>query len=1518
MNVRLAEMQRLSIAVAPGNCDGLTLAHFRVGELRKSKYDLNFITNIIALIRLPCGLALCLASAFGQDYLVKPVVPALTQDSNTTFLVDLTTVKTRADFASGNTQLTLVPAGFVSGGGYKGVVGFATPGNFSSNAWTLEMIIRLPYDASALNPIVLGTWRSDPQAFAYTLLLDGGWGVRTKLYSWDPKDYFLAQPYAGGDGQSIQTSGTDKWVYVAFGCDFSAQRCLTVARELTGDLLNHDITFAPSPSLDTNFLSGFAANQQPAELARRWRSAGQRFAQSMPPTFALGHPSVEIRAIRLSNRYRAEVFDVAPLLPQSDATTWAPQSLDATRARTHTVLRDVGYPSYNNFRTLTVNEGYLPLAPGDPAVSIQLTNVPIGLYSFFVYGAVDPAGRTNLARVWRPFPMDFEAHNAAGVPLAHGRMPLKQSFVPRRMQGFHFHVDSPGNVTATFRVPTNAMETAWIQKIVLADQLAGLPDAAVKTSQNIATGAANQETILTDARKQRDDAIWAALPPLNVPLQVEPQVVQFERPPAGAALDAWVTKAFQNVAPGDQPDYTFAPLDFLNTRTGQIFPQTNILNGEPWPGQFRDDGTGIFFRQADFPSLATDIYNTPRAELLGYRYLLFAGAIMDSRGDYYGLELPLNYFNSGDPNVGHDGAMALVRWAYDWPALEMNLHEVRLCTHSPDFEYDTDWSASRNGKMYYTGWSGNNAQWLLEAYDQVFPYLAGNQVFADAVHRHVPWVNTPQDVVRLLDRYLVFASVRDVKRGLIEGAANIEDAAGQVLGPSPLTRDLFDLTKQYSAIYPLEGTYQELYGTALSRSGVYYIGSYMVYAFRSAQEIITKAARIMSAKQQGVPVPMDLSDVAKYPKVRSAGNFLLDMWVAGGFPFMVGDASGGPHTGLQATNRLVLAKEAVSQAFKLYGDPRHAWVLRSLLGDTNNQSAITAAAGVLDPILHADSRVVPDYGAILELEPDETNILKKTSATLRLGIGQGHSHNDYLDLNLFGMGLPLAVDLACRNEGNYWSRPQAGWSFLHNHALAHDSDDPNGAGAQTGEPWLRAFAPPLLRASYVDQTGTTQLDRDVVLMQVGDTETYYAFDVQRLRGGAFHTWAFHGCESRSLQLNVPMANGMVNWTDRTLEGTQFSGSSSNTLQATWIMTRTTNNFAYTFNGGGTLHTVACEPTVLAALYNPALPEVKVRATLLGRSRDAVLQGNPYSDQYSYCFPFLWVQCTNEVESVYPAVYEWYRGNTSVVARAELIQTNPLQVKITTTTGQVDSYEFTPDHCLAVSRDSQGIRWAKLSGYAQVTSPDLSLAPGTNYDVIITGINYATHRLTTSAPLPDDPGVVAGNSGRHIFLHLLGSATSFGWEDDLLVQQGQITDLHVTGPDTIALTSDQQVFSGGSGNRKVEAMTVTTEDGQWHFRGGRVITKPLGSALNSGVFTDANGDGRVDMKTYEIGVGDHATLPVDITIQRASFGWQAKSNVPVRATINGVFFNLLASTGWLNLSPDGKIAPQPPTGLRIVK
>jgi len=80
-------------------------------------------------------------------------------------------------------------------------------------------------------------------------------------------------------------------------------------------------------------------------------------------------------------------------------------------------------------------------------------------------------------------------------------------------------------------------------------------------------------------------------------------------------------------------------------------------------------------------------------------------------------------------------------------------------------------------------------------------YIQDNQVFADAVHRILPWIKTPQDVIRFLDRRLVFASVHDFNRGLIR-AAPVEDFAAQVLGPSPVTAPFFDLTRQHAEIYP--------------------------------------------------------------------------------------------------------------------------------------------------------------------------------------------------------------------------------------------------------------------------------------------------------------------------------------------------------------------------------------------------------------------------------------------------------------------------------------------------------------------------------------------------------------------------------------------------------------------------------------------------------------------------------------------------------------------------------------------
>jgi hypothetical protein len=1466
-----------------------------------------------------CALLLSVSIARSQNYLPAPVPASFTQDSNTTFLVDMTTSKTNADYALGSSSLIVNSNWFLPGSGYTNIFGFSTAGNWPTNAWTVEMIIDVPYSMSSTDTIILGAITNTLTDLRFVMNLNTGSGVGMTFYSYGSSSNWLnAEPAAGGNGYSIQSAATDKSVYLAFGCDFSNELYMVSAREVSGAILNSNTSFLPAANIFYGNTNGHGIQNI--------------FVRSLPTTFMLGNSAVLIKSLRISNIYRSNLFTVTPSLPQSNSTNWLPTNLDPSRATNQTVSRTVGYAA-NQEISMLVTEPYLPVAPGSAPFSIQLTNVPIGLYTFYLYGQIAPNGRTNLNQVWKPCSMDFTATDAGGALLAEGRMPIKEYLVPQRMMGFQFHLDTqPTNVTLAFSVTPDSVETPWIEWISMVDDLAGLPNVAIKTNQTIFSGGAtNQDTVLTTNRMQRDDVIWNSLALLDVPFQVQQQVPQFEQPPAGVTVDTWITKAFLGLQGNQTPPFVFSALDLLDTNSSVTFPAGSVLGTSAWPDQFPEHSTGVFFSQSNHPSLTTDIYNTKRAELLGSRVSLFLGAIINPNGQFYGSDLPQMYFSTGDTNTGHDAALALVRWAYDWPAVECNLNQLRYCLMSPDLVFGVDESIVPPGNGYQFGGGkiqGNqdasDAIQLFDSYDQLFPYIQNNQTFANAVHRYIPWVNTPQDVIRLLDRYLVFSTVRDVNNGEIDPSAGVPGYAGQVEGPSPYTASLFDLTHLYSVIYPSSGgTYQEMYGVALSRSGTEYIGSFMVYALGSANSTINQSYMIYWAKIAGIPVPMDLSDTNAYPKVAKATDYLINMWVAGGFPFMIGDASGGPHSSLfggQANAMSVLGASAqlqtLGQVWEMCQDRRYAWLLHTLW-NSNNTDILAAAATIGNPILTNESRVVPDWGAVVEMTPTETNLLDKTAATIRLGVGSGHVHSDYLDLNLFAMGMPLSVNLACRNDSGDWSLPSAAWALVANHALAHTTLDASAAGTQTGEPWLKAFAPPLVRGGYNNGQGT-QLDRQSFLMQIGSTNQYYAFDVQWLTGGTYHTWAFHGCESSNLLLNVPMSSGGgYQWLDDDLPGTQLMGSGTNTLQAIWTMTRAAQTFDYSANGGGTLTTVACEPTVLGANYNPTLPPVQVRATLLGRSNDVVLQGNAYSATYQYCFPFLWSQTSNETTSVYPAVYDWYRG-TPTVSNVVLLSTNPISVQVTAGE-QIDTYECATNYFLVVSRDTNGIRYVQLNGYASVALSDIELIPAPDYAPTVTSIDYAARTLTTSAPLPQNPIVNVGNSGRQVSLQLFGSGTSFTFNDDLLVLEGLIDSLHVTSANTIAITLDQSLLFDGYGNRHSTNMVLTTEDGLWHFRNNTVIESPANTALSTDVFTDANGDGLIDAKMYEFGEGDTASVPVNIIIQRVPGGYTVNNNVAFTGFIkstNSATFSLAPSIGWQTVTD--LLHPLPPTDFHVVE
>ena len=1455
------------------------------------------VASAVLCVTHGAALAAVVQELSDPGYGIKPVPAKFEKDAETTFLADFSVGHLQVVHAAGEPAARGVAPQFVPDGGVKGQIEIPGGANIRPDCWTVELLLRVPPGLERAEALPLLSWRAGKDIAARLVTTPGSTQGSVQGMG---ADHFRLAASVGGNGHAIQRDGAGQWVYLAWGVDAATGRANMIARSPDGDVLATGADFI-SPGC-------FRLVDQSPPGPPAASPAGIALSSARVETILLGCPEVEIRSVRISRVFRDGLLYLQPerALKPGAVQVFTADQLDPAHAVLRTVQRRLGYPGgASNHGTATMNEAILPLSAGAPPFEIKLKQMKIGLYTLYVYGQIDPKGRKDLDHVWKPCPLRFQLKGESGKVMTYGNLLLKQAFFNRLMQAYDFHVDRPGDYTAVFQISPRAMETAEITHMVLADRLAELPDKAIKIEQVLGKGATARLTALTEERRKRDEMIWNALPPLNLHMQVHSQVAEFSKPPAAARVGVWQTRAFVGMPSYAWGKQAFAPLDFVKAGSGEVFPAEKIVAGEPWPGNYGDDGTGIYFPKADFPELPCDVYYCPRAEMLGRRYLVFVGALADHEG--YSKQATA-YFEKGDPNDGHDAAMALVRLAYDWPALEMTFHEIRLCTHAPDLEYNTDWTGiRRNGKFYYRGWSGFFTRFLFEAYDKVFPYIQDNPLFADEVHRFIPWVKTPHDVVRFLDRWLVFSSVRDARVDLIDKGAGVEEAAGQVLGPHPVTLELFDLTRTLTMLHPLSGRFQELYGAGLTRDGVHYIGSFYCYALGEAVSTLSRAAIIAQVKAKGLTPKMDLSDANRYPKVRGAAHFLFDMFQAGGFPMMVGDASGGPHCGRVAVSWAAGNAEAFRNAFTLCGDPRAAWVLKNLCGDTRPGVA-KAAEGVRNPYLHNPSRVLAGAGAaVVEMGVDETDATRKTAAFLRLGLGRGHAHSDYLDVNFFAMGLPVAADLACRNEGDNWSRPHAGWSELHNHAIVHSDLDPK-TDQQNGEPWLRAFAPPWMRGSYAEPDGR-RVDRDILLMELGESGQYYALDLQRVQGGTWHTWSFHGCESEDLKLNVPMKDETHRWVDRTLKGTQKAGTATDCLQAVWTMARRGREIPHDFDKGGMLKTVGCEPAVLGNAYDASKPEVHVRATLLGRAGDLVLQGNPFSQRYDYCFPFLWVQHeARGGQTVYPAVYEWYRGDGPAVKSTEILSREPLAVRIVTAAGQTDAYALAGESLSAVSSDAKGIRWAMLSGGDSLKGDGISIKAATAaYATTIAAIDYARRTLAMKAPLPADPLVTVGNAGRWTVLQLRGQGTQFTFADDLLIHEGEIRKLTVTGEDQIDVEPSQPLLFAGAGNRSLSAFTMTNEDGTWQFRGftgrdadwkgGKVISKPEGARLARDVFRDANGDGFVNLKAYEIGVGDSLSLYSAVTLRRVEGRYEILTNVPVDVQIGNAHARAEPSPKW---------------------
>jgi len=95
--------------------------------------------------------------------------------------------------------------------------------------------------------------------------------------------------------------------------------------------------------------------------------------------------------------------------------------------------------------------------------------------------------------------------------------------------------------------------------------------------------------------------------------------------------------------------------------------------------------------------------------------------------------------------------------------------------------------------------------------------------------------------------------------------------------------------------------------------------------------------------------------------------------------------------------------------------------------------------------------------------------------------------------------------------------------------------------------------------------------------------------------------------------------------------------------------------------------------------------------------------------------------------------------------------------------------------------------------------------------------------------------------------------------------------------------NQRLFQEIAGNRQLSGLPQVSEDFAWRFRDGQVIPRPP-AALTARSLADANGDGRVHLKSYEIGIGDEVRLPADVELRRAKGGVEVKTNIPATLSL----------------------------------
>lgn len=899
-------------------------------------------------------------------------------------------------------------------------------------------------------------------------------------------------------------------------------------------------------------------------------------------------------------------------------------------------------------------------------------------------------------------------------------------------------------------------------------------------------------------RRERDDAIWYSLPPINaqflshasgyytVPTEADSateaallaQGLRFDKdslnwnygegirdaatwrfllPKQHEAPRAWRMEFVDLRKPDGNPIqmYTWEDLRALKPLPGLPFEVP------PYGRRFADTNGAHFF----FPTAVAN-YSAINGGLYGLTY----------RNYLY------NYQHGGHALEGRDLALRLVSVAYQLPTYSV-LHKLNVVLGDPARNKGRRLAHEDRAVHYqFLEW-----EQLAATYDLLFDLIQNNQELADAVGRYVPWVKTPRDVVALLDTYLLQYGAREMmifqRYYDHEHAAMLTEMAAIQADPA-ITELWMEAVFNWTWEYPLRvGPLRGFLYNSLQRDGSTSIGSFF-YA---------QSGGVASKVQEWI----DLADgrigdrysLRQIPRIAATPHWYLETRVAGMHPLGVGDV-GGPIVAYGQWWESI--QPWMRTGWRWTQNPRFAYGLVHFTGrksETDAEwAAITnAATGVRNPFMANRSRILADWGGILEGGTQSDDFRFRHAARVRIGGGSGHDHADALDLGLWSLGLPVAPDGGARPG---YGRPQVGLSWMHNvvtvdkadrrgHAWCPDLADLGRvqyltARAAGGDLFARQVAlievdqgrPAAEPPSRANLTPGTTYDRNVVLPRA------YFVDFSRTAGGQRdHAYNFHGITEDEFAANVtPRALNTfeTEWLDsQTLEkknyivpGEQWGGTvEADELTATWRVGRTPRPFNAAERG--TREVAGPEPSVLREAYDPDSPRKYLRMHLPGQRGASFLTGAWISaPDGEGRQDGEWLRQTHVVRqtrsSLFAAVFEPYAGEPfirSVVLEGDVNRAEaPAVLRVALVDGRRDLHAAdlaggtaqklsdgtrVQARYVHVARDAHGVLLQfSLVGGRVLELPELTLTPAcAAWSGTVTRIDYDKQLVLVDAAFP---------------------------------------------------------------------------------------------------------------------------------------------------------------------------------------